>query len=139
MVLTSCFSTDFQVAASHLDTVLDKLKHILDNVGHSIFQRYIQGLQASFFISSFASYYRILGDLNCPCYTFCIHVSDKSIVDVKFLPLHLFIAGDKITGKRWIYYSEIMVGSLPLRLYESTFDALEKFRLQHVRRDGSVV
>ncbi|CAA3013297.1 SHOOT GRAVITROPISM 6 isoform X1 [Olea europaea subsp. europaea] len=27
------------VAASHLDTVLDKLKHILDNVGHSIFQR----------------------------------------------------------------------------------------------------
>ncbi|KAL2487315.1 Protein SHOOT GRAVITROPISM 6 [Abeliophyllum distichum] len=27
------------VAASHLDTVLDKLKHILDSVGHSIFQR----------------------------------------------------------------------------------------------------
>lgn len=29
------------VAASHLDTVLDKLKDILDNVGHSIFQRFL--------------------------------------------------------------------------------------------------
>lgn len=30
-----------QVAASHLDTVLEKLKDILDNVGQSFFQRYI--------------------------------------------------------------------------------------------------
>ena len=29
----------FQVAASHLDTVLEKLKEILNNVGQSIFQR----------------------------------------------------------------------------------------------------
>ncbi|KAK8685539.1 hypothetical protein V6N13_041539 [Hibiscus sabdariffa] len=29
------------VAASHLDTVLDKLKNILDNVGQSIFQRFL--------------------------------------------------------------------------------------------------
>ncbi|XP_039059136.1 protein SHOOT GRAVITROPISM 6-like isoform X1 [Hibiscus syriacus] len=29
------------VAASHLDTVLDKLKEILDNVGQSIFQRFL--------------------------------------------------------------------------------------------------
>ncbi|XP_041024886.1 protein SHOOT GRAVITROPISM 6 isoform X2 [Juglans microcarpa x Juglans regia] len=29
------------VAASHLDTVLDKLKYILDNVGQSIFQRFL--------------------------------------------------------------------------------------------------
>lgn len=31
----------FQVAASHLDTVLDKLKDILDNVEQSIFQRFV--------------------------------------------------------------------------------------------------
>ncbi|KAM6568771.1 hypothetical protein CsatB_016756 [Cannabis sativa] len=36
------------VAASHLDTVLDKLKDILDNVGQSIFQRFL-----SFFSDSF--------------------------------------------------------------------------------------
>ncbi|KAL5546037.1 hypothetical protein UlMin_005724 [Ulmus minor] len=36
------------VAASHLDTVLDKLKEILDNVGQSIFQRFL-----SFFSDSF--------------------------------------------------------------------------------------
>lgn len=30
----------FQVAASHLDTVLEKLKNILDSVGKSIFQRF---------------------------------------------------------------------------------------------------
>ncbi|KAK9079338.1 hypothetical protein SSX86_001009 [Deinandra increscens subsp. villosa] len=29
------------VAASHLDTVLDKLKEILDNIGESIFQRFV--------------------------------------------------------------------------------------------------
>lgn len=31
----------FQVAASHLDTVLEKLKGILDNVGKSIFRRFL--------------------------------------------------------------------------------------------------
>ncbi|KAG2686378.1 hypothetical protein I3760_09G003000 [Carya illinoinensis] len=36
------------VAASHLDTVLDKLKYILDDVGQSIFQRFL-----SFFSESF--------------------------------------------------------------------------------------
>nr|POE91853.1 protein shoot gravitropism 6 [Quercus suber] len=36
------------VAASHLDTVLDKLKDILDNVGQSMFQRFL-----SFFSDSF--------------------------------------------------------------------------------------
>ncbi|XP_059462470.1 protein SHOOT GRAVITROPISM 6 isoform X2 [Corylus avellana] len=36
------------VAASHLDTVLDKLKEILDNIGQSIFQRFL-----SFFSDSF--------------------------------------------------------------------------------------
>lgn len=36
------------VAASHLDTVLDKLKDILDNVGQSIFQRFL-----SFFSDSY--------------------------------------------------------------------------------------
>ncbi|KAJ0027548.1 hypothetical protein Pint_35765 [Pistacia integerrima] len=34
-----CPLNRYQVAASHLDTVLDKLKAILDNVGLSIFQR----------------------------------------------------------------------------------------------------
>ncbi|XP_038697854.1 protein SHOOT GRAVITROPISM 6 isoform X2 [Tripterygium wilfordii] len=36
------------VAASHLDTVLEKLKDILDNVGQSVFQRFL-----SFFSSSY--------------------------------------------------------------------------------------
>ena len=34
----------FKVAASHLDTVLEKLKDILDNVGQSIFQRFMPDL-----------------------------------------------------------------------------------------------
>lgn len=38
-----CCCIDTQVAASHLDTVLDKLKDILDNVGDSVFKRYMQG------------------------------------------------------------------------------------------------
>jgi hypothetical protein len=32
-----------QVAASHLDTVLEKLKNILDNAGQSALQRYLYG------------------------------------------------------------------------------------------------
>ncbi|KAM3689336.1 hypothetical protein ACB098_09G040300 [Castanea mollissima] len=36
------------VAASHLDTVLDKLKDILDSVGQSIFQRFLSFLSDSF-------------------------------------------------------------------------------------------
>ncbi|MED6125911.1 Protein SHOOT GRAVITROPISM 6, partial [Stylosanthes scabra] len=36
------------VAASHLDTVLEKLKDILDNVGHSIFQRILALFSDSF-------------------------------------------------------------------------------------------
>ncbi|XP_024022984.1 protein SHOOT GRAVITROPISM 6 [Morus notabilis] len=36
------------VAASHLDTVLDKLKDILDNVGQSIFQRFLSLFSDSF-------------------------------------------------------------------------------------------
>ncbi|XP_022747825.1 protein SHOOT GRAVITROPISM 6-like isoform X4 [Durio zibethinus] len=36
------------VAASHLDTVLDKLKDILDNVGQSIFQRFLAFFSASY-------------------------------------------------------------------------------------------
>lgn len=35
-----CYVYYFQVAASHLDTVLEKLKDILNNVGQSIFQRW---------------------------------------------------------------------------------------------------
>lgn len=38
-MLIICPLNRYQVAASHLDTVLDKLKAILDNVGQSIFQR----------------------------------------------------------------------------------------------------
>ncbi|KAL1082918.1 hypothetical protein V6Z11_D09G165000 [Gossypium hirsutum] len=36
------------VAASHLDTVLDKLKNILDNVGQSIFQRFLSLFSESY-------------------------------------------------------------------------------------------
>ncbi|KAK8588730.1 hypothetical protein V6N12_023151 [Hibiscus sabdariffa] len=36
------------VAASHLDTVLDKLKEILDNVGQSIFQRFLALFSGSY-------------------------------------------------------------------------------------------
>ncbi|XP_021290042.1 protein SHOOT GRAVITROPISM 6 isoform X3 [Herrania umbratica] len=36
------------VAASHLDTVLDKLKDILDNVGQSIFQRFLAFFSESY-------------------------------------------------------------------------------------------
>ncbi|MBA0638789.1 hypothetical protein Godav_025882, partial [Gossypium davidsonii] len=36
------------VAASHLDTVLDKLKNILDNIGQSIFQRFLSLFSESF-------------------------------------------------------------------------------------------
>ncbi|XP_022634964.1 protein SHOOT GRAVITROPISM 6 isoform X6 [Vigna radiata var. radiata] len=41
------------VAASHLDTVLDKLKDILDNVGQGIFQRFMPDLILSLFSDSF--------------------------------------------------------------------------------------
>ncbi|KAF7804391.1 protein SHOOT GRAVITROPISM 6 isoform X1 [Senna tora] len=41
------------VAASHLDTVLEKLKDILDNVGQSILQRLMPDLIVSFFSESF--------------------------------------------------------------------------------------
>lgn len=37
MLMASCLDT--KVAASHLDTVLDKLKDILDNVGDNLFKR----------------------------------------------------------------------------------------------------
>ncbi|XP_065630715.1 protein SHOOT GRAVITROPISM 6-like isoform X4 [Quercus suber] len=36
------------IAASHLDTVLDKLKDILDNVGQGIFQRFLSIFSDSF-------------------------------------------------------------------------------------------
>lgn len=42
-----------QVAASHLDTVLDKLKDILDNVGQSIFQRFMLVLFGDFLLFFF--------------------------------------------------------------------------------------
>ncbi|KAK9985618.1 hypothetical protein SO802_030569 [Lithocarpus litseifolius] len=37
-----------QIAASHLDTVLDKLKDTLDNVGQGIFQRFLSIFSDSF-------------------------------------------------------------------------------------------
>lgn len=41
VILKIYYNNVWQVAASHLDTVLEKLKDILDNVGQSFFQRYI--------------------------------------------------------------------------------------------------
>lgn len=38
-MLMACFCIEIQVASSHLDTVLDKLKDILDTVGDNIFKR----------------------------------------------------------------------------------------------------
>jgi hypothetical protein len=37
----SALKSPLQVAASHLDTVLEKLKNILDNTGQSALQRYL--------------------------------------------------------------------------------------------------
>lgn len=39
-----------QVASSHLDTVLEKLKDILDNVGHSFFLRFVLWCHDCFYI-----------------------------------------------------------------------------------------
>lgn len=38
-MMLMAFCLDTKVAASHLDTVLDKLKDILDNVGDNFFKR----------------------------------------------------------------------------------------------------
>jgi len=42
----SALKSPLQVAASHLDTVLEKLKNILDNAGQNALQRYLHDLLA---------------------------------------------------------------------------------------------